>query len=105
MVLTAARAFEHNLIVKAQSEFWHTRQVALHFDSAENFRAHDISVCIDLGCCEPSEPILADVTYKHVDTLDNVQEDFVFPISDSFCAPRDGICDRRRWSGLDLKFV
>ena len=46
---TSPSALKHDLVVEAQPQLWHAREVALHLDSTQNLRAHDVSVRIDLS--------------------------------------------------------
>ena len=85
----AARALEHYLVVQPEPKFGHARQVALHLDRAEDLRADDVAVRI----------------HKQVDALDDVQEDFVLTVADTFGPPRDSIRDRNWWPDLDLELV
>lgn len=42
---STTRGLEHGFVVQAQSQLWHTTQIALHLDSAQNLRAQDVSIC------------------------------------------------------------
>lgn len=44
-------------------------------------------------------------THEHVDALDDVEENFVLAVSDTFCAPGYSIGDCHRRACLDLEFV
>ena len=44
-------------------------------------------------------------THEQVDALDDVQEDFVLTVADTFGPPRDSIRDRNWWPDLDLELV
>jgi hypothetical protein len=35
-------------------------------------------------------------THKQIDTLDDIEKDFVLPVPDALGSPRNGICDRDR---------
>ena len=44
----ASRAFEHNLVIQAETKFWHAGKVALHLDRTKNLGTNNISVGVNL---------------------------------------------------------
>lgn len=48
IALTSSSGLKHDLVVQAQPELWHARQVALHLDRTQNLRADDIARGVDL---------------------------------------------------------
>lgn len=71
--------FEQNLVIQAQSQFRHSGQIHPHFDAAHNFRPEDVSG-------GPGQK---------VNRLNDVEEDLVFPVFDTFGTPRNGVGDSR----------
>lgn len=63
----ASGRLEHYFIVEAQSQLGHATEVALHLDCAENLAAQDVAVGAD----------------EQVQALDDIEEDFVFAVSDA----------------------
>ena len=80
------RRLKHDFVVQAQAELGHPRKVAFEFDGAEDFAAEDVA-------CRGDE---------EVEGFDDVEEDFVFAVADSFAAPGDGVCDGYGGAGLDF---
>ena len=66
-----ACGLEHNLIIQSQPQLWHTTQVALHLDGAQNLRSQDISVRRD----------------EKVKGLNDIQEDFVLAVTNTLASP------------------
>ena len=88
-VHTATGAFEHDLVVEAETELGHSREIALHLHSTEDLGADDIALCVD----------------EEVDTLDHVEEYLVLTVADALCPPRDCVGDRGRGTDLYFEFV
>lgn len=65
------RRFEHDLVVEPEPELRHPAQVAFEFDGAQDFGAQDVARGRD----------------EEVEGLDDVEEDFVFAVSDPLAAP------------------
>ena len=76
------------LIVKSQSEFWHSRQVDTHLDGSDNLAPQHV----------------ATRTHQQVHWLHNVQEHLVLTVLQTLGPPWHGIrhCHRRLWSNLKL---
>lgn len=66
-IRTATHALKHHLVVEAQTQLGHAREVTLHLDSAYNFTAHDMAVGVD----------------EQVDAFNHVQEHLVLAVSDT----------------------
>ena len=72
---------EH-LVIESEPELRHPREVDSHLDHAHNLRSQHVS----LG------------SGKEVDTLDDIEEDFILAILDAIRPPGHGI--GHRWRGL-----
>jgi hypothetical protein len=54
--LTSSCALKHGLVVQAQPQLWHTRQVALHLHRAQDLTTDDVTRRIDLEEGKLSRP-------------------------------------------------
>lgn len=85
----ASSGLEHDLVVQAEPQLWHTAEITFQFHGAQDFGAEDI----------------AGGGNEKVEGFDNVKEDFVFAVTDAFAAPRDGVRNGYRGPGLDFEFM
>lgn len=83
------RRLEHDLVVQSQSQLGHAAEVAFQLHGAEDLGAENVACGGD----------------EEVEGLDDVEEDFVFAVADSFRAPGDGVGHGDGGSGLDFEFV
>ena len=96
-MLTSSRVLEHDLVIQAQSQFRHAREVAFHLYSSENLASNHVPAGIDLEVkwCLLHElsvvRLKKTLTHQQVDALNDVKEDFILPVSNSFASPRDRI--------------
>lgn len=67
----ATRGLEHDLVVQPQTELRHSTQIALHLHGAQDLRSQDVS----------------GGGYKEVQGFDDIEEDFVLAVADSFASP------------------
>lgn len=67
----SACRFEHDLVVQAKTQFRHTGQVTLHLNRTKNFGPEHVPTGAD----------------EKVERLNDVQEDFVLSIADTFASP------------------
>lgn len=86
---SATRCLKHNLVVQPQSKLRHSTQIALHLNGTQDLRSQDISGSGD----------------EEIQGFDDIEEDFVLAVADSFASPRDGVGDGNRGSCLDFKLV
>ena len=85
----ATRSLKHNFIVQPQAKLRHSTQVALHLNGAQDLRSQNV----------PGGG------YKEIEGFDDIEEDFVLAVADSFASPRHGIGNSNRGSCLDFKLV
>lgn len=85
----AACRLKHDLVVESQSQLGHTTEVAFHLDGTENLTPQHISVGAD----------------EEVQAFDNIEEDFVLAVTDTFGSPRHGVGHGDWRAGLDLELV
>ena len=80
-----------HLVIETQPELRHAREVDSHLDVAPDLRPEDIALS----------------SSQQVNTLDDVQEDFILPVLDAFwCSPGHGVSDGwGRFWGSDVQFV
>jgi len=81
--LAAARALEQDLVVKAQPQLRHSRQVDPHLDGPYDLAAQHISIGVG----------------QQVHRLDDVEEDLVLAVFNALGAPGDGIGYGHRYAG------
>ena len=75
-VRATCSSLHEEFVVDAELALRHTREERLDTDSAED-------ICLEDGASRRQE---------HVDALDDVDEDLITLVADSFSAPRDGTC-------------
>lgn len=80
---------KHDLVIQPKPQFRHSGEVAFQFYGAKDLGAQDVAGGGD----------------EKVQGFNNVEEDFVFAIANSFAAPGDGVCDGDGGTGLDFEFV
>lgn len=85
----ATRGLKHNLIVQPQAKLRHSTQVALHLNGAQDLRSQNV----------PGGG------YKEIEGFDDIEEDFILAVADSFASPGDGVGDGDWGAGLDFEFV
>lgn len=64
----SACGLKHDLVIETKTELRHTTEVAFHLDGTENLGSQDVAVGGD----------------EQVETFDDIEEDFVLAVSDSF---------------------
>jgi hypothetical protein len=70
-VHTSARVLKENLVVETKTQLRHTTQVRLHLDSSNDFRTQQSAIGVD----------------QKVNTLNDIQKDFVLTILDVLTTP------------------
>ena len=85
----SAGRLKHDFVVQSKPQFWHPGEVTFQLYRTKNLRAQDVARGGD----------------EKVQGFDDVKEDFVFAIANSFAAPGDGIGDGDWGTCLDFEFV
>ena len=80
---------KHDFIIQPKPQFRHPREIAFQLYGTKDLRAQDVAGRGD----------------EKVQGFDDVEEDFVFAIANSFAAPGDGVGDGDGGAGLDFEFV
>lgn len=83
------RCLEHNLVVQPQAKLRHTTQITLHLNGTQDLGTQHIPSC----------------GYEEVQRFDDIEEDFVLAVADTFASPRDSIGDSNWRSCLDFELV
>ena len=84
-----SRRLEHGLVIEAEPQLGHAAQVAFQLDGAEDLAAEDVAGGAD----------------EEVEGFDDVEEDFIFPVSYPFAAPADGVGDGDGRPSLNFELV
>lgn len=66
-----AGSLEHGFVIESKPQLWHAAQVAFQFHRAQDLGAKDVA-------CRGDE---------EVEGFDDIEENFVFSVSDAFAAP------------------
>lgn len=86
---SAPCCLEHDLVVQPQTQLWHSTQIAFHLDRAQDLGSQDVAGCGN----------------EEVQGFDDIEEDLVLAVADSFTSPGDGVGDGDWGAGLDFEFV
>ncbi len=89
LALPATGALKQDLVVEAEAQLGHARQVDAHLDAADDLAAENVAVGVG----------------HQVHRLDDVEKDLVLAVANALGAPRHGVRDCHGRARLDFELV